>query len=237
MDYSSFQPNPPLSQIPQQIPPVQKTFTPKFIWVVVGLLVLGGVASAGLWFWNDKNKEAVVPTFTPRPDVTADWQIYTNTQYGFTIILNDDWEGYKVVSDNTPSSYYQAKYSFCLPTSDKQYPISKSCNNVQGYEDLLDLAIFTPDQWQKNLSNPVGLQWHYVGKDSNYVVGFSRAQDVSLGLDNQFQEISQILATFKFIEPESIVCIQVITPAQNQQTGEVRDFPTPCDVPAGWVKI
>ncbi|KKW48017.1 MAG: hypothetical protein UY99_C0017G0014 [Parcubacteria group bacterium GW2011_GWA1_59_11] len=29
-------------------------------------------------------------------------------------------------------------------------------------------------------------------------------------------------------------CIQVITPARNRVTGEVRDFPTPCDVPAGW---
>lgn len=31
-----------------------------------------------------------------------------------------------------------------------------------------------------------------------------------------------------------VVCIQVITPAQNPLTGEVRDFPTPCDVPEGW---
>jgi len=32
-------------------------------------------------------------------------------------------------------------------------------------------------------------------------------------------------------------CIQVITPARNRATGEVRDFPTPCDVPAGWDPI
>lgn len=29
-------------------------------------------------------------------------------------------------------------------------------------------------------------------------------------------------------------CIQVITRARNPQTGEVRDFPTPCDAPEGW---
>lgn len=29
-------------------------------------------------------------------------------------------------------------------------------------------------------------------------------------------------------------CIQVITPARNPETGEERDFPTPCDVPQGW---
>lgn len=35
-------------------------------------------------------------------------------------------------------------------------------------------------------------------------------------------------------DEEGVVCIQVITPARNPQTGEVRDFPTPCDVPEGW---
>lgn len=29
-------------------------------------------------------------------------------------------------------------------------------------------------------------------------------------------------------------CAQVITPAVNPKTKEVKDFPTPCDVPDGW---
>jgi len=33
------------------------------------------------------------------------------------------------------------------------------------------------------------------------------------------------------------VCIQVITPAKNPTTGECKEFPTPCDVPTGWVKV
>jgi len=32
-------------------------------------------------------------------------------------------------------------------------------------------------------------------------------------------------------------CIQVITSARNPQTREIREFPTPCDVPEGWEKI
>lgn len=36
-------------------------------------------------------------------------------------------------------------------------------------------------------------------------------------------------------EPE--ICIQVITPARNPETGEIREFPTPCDVPDGWEVI
>lgn len=34
--------------------------------------------------------------------------------------------------------------------------------------------------------------------------------------------------------PAGGACIQVITPAKNPQTGECKDFPTPCDVPTGW---
>ena len=36
---------------------------------------------------------------------------------------------------------------------------------------------------------------------------------------------------------DDVVCIQVITPARNKKTGEVHEFPTPCDVPEGWEKI
>ncbi len=32
-------------------------------------------------------------------------------------------------------------------------------------------------------------------------------------------------------------CIQVITPARNPQTGDTEDFPSPCDVPDGWVLV
>jgi len=33
------------------------------------------------------------------------------------------------------------------------------------------------------------------------------------------------------------VCIQVITPAKNETSGECKTFPTPCDVPKGWKKV
>lgn len=39
------------------------------------------------------------------------------------------------------------------------------------------------------------------------------------------------------IKNQGEICIQVIQRARNPQTGEVKDFPTPCDVPEGWEKI
>jgi hypothetical protein len=36
---------------------------------------------------------------------------------------------------------------------------------------------------------------------------------------------------------KEIICIQVITPAKNPITGECKEFPTPCDVPPGWIRV
>ncbi|MCK5373060.1 MAG: hypothetical protein KAJ20_01880, partial [Candidatus Aenigmarchaeota archaeon] len=36
---------------------------------------------------------------------------------------------------------------------------------------------------------------------------------------------------------DELICAQVITPAENPETGECREFPTPCDVPEGWVTV
>ena len=33
------------------------------------------------------------------------------------------------------------------------------------------------------------------------------------------------------------ICIQVVTAARNPMDGEIREFPTPCDVPDGWEVI
>ena len=33
---------------------------------------------------------------------------------------------------------------------------------------------------------------------------------------------------------DETVCIQVITSAKNPLTGQIQEFPTPCDIPEGW---
>lgn len=37
--------------------------------------------------------------------------------------------------------------------------------------------------------------------------------------------------------PEGVFCAQVITPARNPDTGDIKEFPTPCSVPEGWEVI
>ena len=38
-------------------------------------------------------------------------------------------------------------------------------------------------------------------------------------------------------EEDGKLCAQVITTARNIETGEIKDYPTPCDIPEGWEKI
>jgi hypothetical protein len=52
---------------------------------------------------------------------------------------------------------------------------------------------------------------------------------------------ANLITSLKILESESVIetptdeiCIQVITPARNPLTGEVKNFSTPCAVPAGW---
>ncbi len=91
MDYTSFapgssasnqNPTPPLFQAPQ------KTFTSKFIALIIGLFVLGGVAYAGIWFWqNQQTAQQVAPTFTPR--ISSQPSNIYNISLGFLVRLPD----------------------------------------------------------------------------------------------------------------------------------------------------
>jgi hypothetical protein len=48
------------------------------------------------------------------------------------------------------------------------------------------------------------------------------------------QEIIVPEASPKPTPTEDRICAQVITPARDPNTGEIEEFPTPCDVPEGW---
>ncbi len=41
----------------------------------------------------------------------------------------------------------------------------------------------------------------------------------------------------KIKDDNVIICLQVITTARNKVTGEIKDFPTPCNIPPGWIKV
>ena len=84
-------------------------------------------------------------------------------------------------------------------------------------------------------------------KDSSLLI-FNPAQNIptsfpilSQNIETEFyvlhegtlKKLCSVPSRFLF-EENGGVCAQVITTARNPETGEVRDFPTPCDVPQGW---
>jgi hypothetical protein len=76
----------PVTPQPEQAPvqPPKHFLNKKFVVTFIILLLLGGSTYARIQYWqNQQVAQEVVPTFTPRTDVTAGWKTYTNTQYGF----------------------------------------------------------------------------------------------------------------------------------------------------------
>ncbi|MBX4186647.1 MAG: hypothetical protein KW802_00075 [Candidatus Doudnabacteria bacterium] len=72
----------------------------------------------------------------------------------------------------------------------------------------------------------------HTGNISNYPE--DATQELNQG--QAWAKLMAILNTLKF-QSNEMACIQVITKAKNLQTGEVKDFPTPCDVPGGWKPV
>ncbi len=208
MDQQSFQPNPPAPtppQMSQETSPVRKTFTPKFIGVIVLLLVVGGVAYAGLWFWQKQSSEMMVPIFTPRNE-TTNWQTYRNEQYGFEFKYPGDWS----VRDLTLGASHDKSIVKFFGAG----PISISYDtffSVIVYSTLLEdeisrqISLIESNPNQDLVSVSDASMFDLVGKtivsrnkttNESYPTHYFYKNSRTYSLDDN----EQILSTFKFIE-------------------------------------
>lgn len=191
MDYQSFQPNPLAPQTPQisqQTPPIQKNFTPKFIWVVVGLLVLGGVAYGGIWWYENGTSDNCTGEFC----LDSGWQTYRDNQNGFEFRYPSDWKlehfgSYDVAvnpadfkkSDRVTHFSFSVSPTAHMPMNqqpEKQY-ITRAFGTRTGY-------IYTALDGTKQVYFP----------DDRSVGGWV----ITLDNSDTLKESEQILATFKF---------------------------------------
>lgn len=305
MDYKSFQPGgqeqkpvmPPVAQMPS------KHFTPKFIGLIVLLLVLGGVAYGAYWWWGNQAQQLSLATPVPCPDGTvpvgmtqsipgsyicgpdiSTWTTYRNDQYGFEFKYPNDW----VVSEQQPYSDKEAVINIAPPRQpvDPDHPDVFVASTL---DPRIDIEIYgnpleSNPAYKSHIENETTLKELKIAGKNAYEVPKAYGIDsyfwiIFVDLGNKTMIITaendgvkvfeDIVKTFKFISPpinsfqscadagypimESYpekcrtpdgltftkydACIQVIAPARNPQTGEVRDFPTPCDVPEGWEPV
>lgn len=72
--------------------------------------------------------------------------------------------------------------------------------------------------------------------DRMNIYGWQQRQQPSV-IEAEIVRVVAIVKTAIEKDPSTRICIQVLATAKNPATGEVRTFPTPCDIPQGWVKI
>lgn len=159
--------------------------------------------------------------------LTPKFITYENKSLGFTVQIPSYWQGRYLAIDNGVN-LVEFKYQ---PAKSEQ-------------QLIFALAKASVDEWQAisqdRLKKPTSRQLASIGNVVYYAYWLpnnpysgSEAR-IYLAL---VRDITQVLNSFQpgqnnFIKPE--VCIQVITPAKDPVTDEIREFPTPCDVPNGW---
>lgn len=221
-------------------------------------------SSRGLWpFPAPEEKVVLIPsssaTLTPTPNPTADWQTYRSEKYGFEFKYPKDY----LLHDSTNTGGIPAHdIQIVLQKNGSEHIwIVRDYLGFENIQKAFERYFFIDINKVVTKEYKVNNYQILSGSFTAPVVSSTKAAIVSngevyVGFQTTFPEqegevLDQMISSFKFIpltssgpvpstplgtgEPDA--CIQVITPARNPQTGEVKDFPTPCDVPEGWEKI
>lgn len=121
----------------------------------------------------------------------------------------------------------------------KRAPGQLSNTDTENYKKIVDSALSQVSAWADTLPEQA-LDKSVVGPD-HARAAVQRAYDHLNPTAKAAAEFGLFNAQTRIGHPDVLplpverkVCIQVITTAKNLKTGEVRQFPTPCDVPDGW---
>lgn len=185
-----------------------------------------------------------VPSIPPKPsptDETANWKTYANK--GVYFKYPSDWNISPYTDDSViTSSSPKIKLAMVPKTGTLMNECMREISE-QIIRDGLAIKKFTSvtSGAMCSVTDPTLREIWVVPGKSSYSPGIS--YQYSATESAQAEEIfNQILSTFKFTDNETgdssfTVCVQVITPARDSATGICKKFPTPCDVPQGWIKV
>ena len=141
---------------------------------------------------------STVQTATPS-DETANWKVYRNEKYGFTLKLPPSWKNYKVWQIEGDFNAFDSSESFRfgLPTKSSKWPA------YNGYGVLFTISVTTPQEWEKEViiqskeGEPGSTPPLY--RNDEYVFHLTPGQDCAEDLCDRYSEINDIRKTFKLI--------------------------------------
>lgn len=242
-----------------KVPPTYSTDPTKKNWfsshMILGvafLVVVIAAIVAGIYYWQTVR---VIPSSVQVPihkDETANWKVYTNAKFAYSfkypanLYLEEDSDRVILKSSSFPTNQiYNGGGVAFEGVEGKDW--------VRGYiigvtNEIKNPLLTSHEDVHVEKMNLGSLETYLITCDC---VGPSEILIKNPSFDNSYLEIAytdglatqqdsqianklyhQILSTFKFTN--QAICAQVITKAKNTKTGEVKDFPTPCDVPVGW---
>ena len=161
--------------------------------------------------------------------VTPHSKIYRNVAQNYTLLIPASWGDHYNVNEQGTSVLFMYQPNKGTPAL--IFAVEKT--SVAAWQVISQDKLTRPvsqELWRR------GDEVYYARWSANNPYSGSEARKyLALARD-----VSQVLASFtldietqaKITEPA--VCIQVITPSRNTLTGEIKEFPTPCDVPQGW---
>jgi hypothetical protein len=208
----------------------KSTFKYRVLGFVYLVLVFAAIISIVYYFQvvgTPINTDPVV-----HRDPTENWKTYPNVKYGFELKYPTDWkfstdqvfgQADRYVFETTGSSLIvlpRGEFDFGGPWQEPQVSQIEFAGRSAQLEEW---TLSDGSNFKRYKIKDKPADWN----DANRI-------DITAKPEHR-NVTNQMISSFKFTDQP--MCIQVIQKAKNKTTGEVREFPTPCDVPEGWEKI
>jgi len=151
---------------------------------------------------------------------------YENASLGFRLMLPTSWQGVTELEEGTD----HVKFIYQPQVGEPALLLAIYQERVQAGLNLSngELQRVTSRVLRQQSDRIYYAQWSagnpYQGAEAQRYLFMARNIDAIL---DSFELLPKV-------NSDPSLCIQVITPARNRITGEIKNFPTPCAVPAGW---
>jgi hypothetical protein len=233
---------------------------------VLGVAFVIALGSVG-YYWQTTRIETPVFEPIKHEDSTANWKTYTNTELGIEFkyfkdlivsdFINKDFKGvYIEFPSGSIANYSESSFYDVYVNLKEKYGGVKTLIEVNGktYEKWRQ-DIYAVEAYTVVFTPYKALSFQNIGKTPSdleifdqilstfkftepvtQINSFASCAAAGHPIMESYPEKCSTPDGVTFVKPIG-ACIQVIQSAKNLKTGEIRDFPTPCDVPEGWVKV